>query len=301
MTLQEVKESYKKLIDSEKTKLSDLKRKIFRVGTLRLVVVLACIILCYCFWNNTLVIVVGIGISIIVFLLFLKYHNKLFIEKRYCELLIANAENELKGIEYDFSAFDGAPEKADASHSYSVDLDMFGNHSFFQSVNRTVTSSGKDRLADSLLDTYEKKEDILAQQEAIKELASKSELLNHFRAVGQMSEAEDLNIHFFSQQFIQTKLLAKSFWRYFTYIAPVTYIFLIALVASGFVSYSFIGLCWAVFFGLSLIPLKDIAAKMSLFEKKIDILRTYTQLFKIIEGEQFQSPLLKKITREIIR
>ena len=202
MTLEEVKNSYKSRIDKEKATLSRLKRVIFQVGTIRLVVVLTCIAISYIFWSDTPVVLTAIGISVAIYLFFMKYHNRLFLQKKYCELLILNAENELKGIDYDFSAFDGAPEKADANHSYSVDLDLFGNHSFFQSINRTVTSFGKDRLADTLLYPFERKEDIVAQQEALKELRGKTELLDHFRAIGQMTDAEDLNIHFFSQQFM---------------------------------------------------------------------------------------------------
>lgn len=299
MTLEEVKNSYKSRIDKEKATLSRLKRVIFQVGTIRLVVVLACIAISYIFWSDTPVVLTAIGISVAIYLFFMKYHNRLFLQKKYCELLILNAENELKGIDYDFSAFDGAPEKADANHSYSVDLDLFGNHSFFQSINRTVTSFGKDRLADTLLYPFERKEDIVAQQEALKELRGKTELLDHFRAIGQMTDAEDLNIHFFSQQFMQTKLLSKSFWRYFIYIAPVVSITVLILCIAGLLPYAVLGLVWTIFFLLSLAPLKDINLKKSLFEKKIETLRTYSKLFKIIENEKFESTLLINIQNKI--
>jgi len=299
MTLEEVKESYKKLIGNESVKLSKLRTAIFQIGTLRLVIVLVCIVLCWIMWSHTSVVVAVVFISIALFLFLMKYHNKLFLKRRYCELLIQNAENELKGIEYDFSAFDGAPEKADANHSYSVDLDLFGSHSFFQSINRAVTSFGKNKLADTLLEPFENKSDIIAHQEAVRELADNPRLLNHFRATGQMSEAEDLNIHYFSQQFMQTKLLSKSSWRYFIYIAPVAFIVSIVLSSLGLVPISVLGLCWTLFFLLSLAPLKDIRLKMNLFEKKIDILQTYSSIFKIIETEEFKSPLLVDLQNKI--
>ncbi|MDR0825392.1 MAG: hypothetical protein LBN74_09880 [Prevotella sp.] len=299
MTLETVKESYHKLIEIEGIKLSKLKASIFRVGTSRLLVVLVCIVLCWLMWGHTIAVLAVIGIALLLFLFLMKYHNRLFLQKKYCELLIQNAENELKGIDYDFSAFDGASEKADASHSYSVDLDMFGNHSFFQSVNRTVTSFGKNKLSDTLLEPLERKEDILAQQEAITELSRKTGLLNHFRAIGQMTETEDLNIHSFSLQFMQTKLLSKSFWRYFIYIAPAVFIVAVILYIIGLIPASVVGLCWTLFFLLSLVPLKDIRSKMNLFEKKIDILQTYSKLFKIIETEEFNSALLGNMQNRV--
>lgn len=299
MTLDEVKESYKKLIEAEGIKLSILKKNIFRAGTVRLIVVLACIAVCYVFWGQTLVVLLSIGFSIVLFLFFMKYHNKLFLQKRYCELLIKNAENELKGIDYDFSVFDGTPEKADGAHSYSVDLDLFGNHSFFQSINRTVTTFGKNKLADSLLDTHEKKEEIIAQQGAVKELSSDFDTLKHFRVTGQMNETEDLDIHYFSQQFMQTKPLGKSIWRYFIYIIPIVFAAITVLYVIGLIPLSVVGLCWTVAFVLSLVPLKDIRAKMVLFEKKIEVLQTYSNLLSIIENGQFNSDLLKELQNKI--
>lgn len=300
MTLEEVKDSYKSLIDSEKIKLSRLKKTIFQVGTVRLIVVLVCFALCYLLWGNTPVILVAIGISLILFLFFMKYHNKLFVEKKYCELLIQNAENELKGLEYDFSAFDGAAEKADPNHSYSVDLDIFGNHSFFQSINRSVTSFGKEQLAESLLYTYSEKEDIENHQDAVKELAAKKELLDRFRAIGQMNETEDLNVHFFSQQYMQTKLLSKSYWRYFVYVIPVLFAILTVLYVLGIIPLSVMGLSWSICFLLSLAPIKDIKEKMNLFEKRLDVLQTYSKLFRIIEDEKFDSPMLQDLQNKVV-
>lgn len=300
MTLEEVKESYKSLIEAEKIKLSRLKKTIFQVGTVRLIVVLVCFALCYLLWGNTPVILVAIGISLILFLFFMKYHNKLFVEKKYCELLIQNAENELKGLEYDFSAFDGAAEKADPNHSYSVDLDIFGNHSFFQAVNRSVTSFGKEQLAESLLYTYNQKEDIENHQDAVKELSAKKELLDRFRAIGQMNETEDLNVHFFSQQYMQTKLLSKSYWRYFVYVIPVLFAILTVLYVLGIIPLSIMGLSWSICFLLSLAPIKDIKEKMNLFEKRLDVLQTYSKLFRIIEDEKFDSPMLQDLQNKVV-
>lgn len=299
MTLEEVKESYKSQIAKESIVSSKLKRAIFQIGTIRLVIVLVCFVLCYLLWGNAALVLLVIGVSIILFLSLMKYHNRLFVRKRYSELLIQNADNELKGIDYDFSAFDGAPEKADPNHSYSVDLDMFGCHSFFQSINRTVTSFGKDQLADSLLDAYEKKDDITAQQDAIKELSRNYKLLSHFRAIGQMTECEDMDIHYFSQRFLQTKSLAKSVWRCFIYVVPIVFAAVTVLYVFDLIPLSVIGLCWSLTFMLSLIPLKDIKKKMDLFEKRIDVLDRYSQLLNIVETENFDSELLKKLQGKI--
>lgn len=96
MQLDKVIESYEQISETEKIKLEKLKRKIFQIGSLRLAVVLFCSFTIYYFWFNTLPILSSIIICSILFLFLLKYHNRLFYQKRYCELLIENAENELK-------------------------------------------------------------------------------------------------------------------------------------------------------------------------------------------------------------
>ena len=297
MTLEEVKEVYKSLIEKKSIKLAKLKKQIFQVGSIRLVIVLACIVLCYLLWGNTMAVILTILLSIIAFLSFLKYHNRLFRSKRYYELLIQNAENELKGIDYNFSPFDGAPEKADGNHSYSLDLDMFGNRSFFQSLNRTVTNYGKDHLANTLLYPFDKKEDIIKQQKAVKELKNKAKLLTYFRAMGMMNETEDLDVENLSKQFNEAKQLSGGFWQFMPYISFCIFASTCILSILGIIHLAIFFLCWIVLAGF--IPAKNIKQKLNLFEKKMDTLETYSELFKIIENEEFESELLKDIQSQV--
>lgn len=302
MTIEEVKEDYSIVIAEEKAKLAKLKSQIFRIGTLRLILVLACCLCCYLLWGNSLVILATILISIIFFCIFMKVHNRLFIRRRYCELLIENAENELKGIDYDYSSFDGASEYIDGSHSFSSDLDFFGDRSFFQSLNRTVTSYGKNCLANTMLSPFDDKVVIEEQQAAVKELSGKTKLLSHFRAIGKMSETKDIDVESLSAGLDDAKQIGKTFWRFMPYISLASFIIVLLLVASGVppaLPVSFIGVWWSVMLLISLIPIKSIKQKINLFEKNIETLQIYSDLFKIIENETFRSPLLKSIQEHV--
>ena len=68
----------------------------------------------------------------------------MYARKVYAETLIKLNEDELKGLDYDFSAFDGAADKISGEHSFCLDLDVFGDRSLFQSLNRTVTGFGRE-------------------------------------------------------------------------------------------------------------------------------------------------------------
>ncbi|HCO67181.1 MAG TPA: hypothetical protein DIT04_05415, partial [Dysgonomonas sp.] len=140
MNINDVIKYYTNIINYQTNILSRLKRTIFQVGTARLIVVVLGIFGIYWFWSYTSAVVLVALVSFVIFLVLMKYHSRLFKRKNYSEQKIKNAENELKGLNYDFSAFDGAPEKISADHSFSLDLDLFGDRSFFQSINRTVTS-----------------------------------------------------------------------------------------------------------------------------------------------------------------
>lgn len=83
------------------------------------------------------------AITFIPFLLLVKLHNRLFRQKDYLEKKIEINRQELQAIAYDTSAFDNGKEFIDPAHLYTYDLDVFGEHSLFQYINRTATQPGK--------------------------------------------------------------------------------------------------------------------------------------------------------------
>ena len=52
-------------------------------------------------------------------------------------------------------------EYIDSDHSYTYDLDLFGNKSLFHCINRSVTIFGKNRLAQYFKDAFHFKDQIL--------------------------------------------------------------------------------------------------------------------------------------------
>jgi len=247
MDIKDITGSYNEIIDKEKKKYSELSNSIFRVGTLRLIIVLIGIFLSYLLWSNTAWVVVTIVASIVIFAALAVFHNKLFIRRLYSEVKIKNAENELKGLDYDFSAFDGAPEKIDVDHSFSYDLDIFGNRSFFQSLNRTVTSFGKNRLSYSILFPADRKDDIIRNQEAIKELSSKFRFLTHFLAIGSMYETDNLNLNDFTDEFSKSGYFyKKKIWAVLLYAIPLIFFVLFILCLLGLISWNFILYSWII-------------------------------------------------------
>ena len=300
MDLTEIKSFYKQIIEKETLKRLQLKKRIFHVGTLRLLIVLVCIFATYSLWEDTLTVVATIFVLAVAFAALMLHHNRLYKRKLYAEIQIRNAENELKGFDYDFSAFDGAPEKVEQEHSFSLDLDLFGKRSFFQSINRSVTSFGKDYLANSIQIPFDDKKAILRQQEAIRELSLNPKLAAHFRAIGQMSGADNFNLKDFSDSFSRTPYFyGNKFWQVMVYITPLLYMLLGIFCALNILTgISFLYL-WIISLGISLLPMKKSMRIFGVFDKKTSTLETYSQLFEVLENESFQSELLKQNQEQV--
>lgn len=300
MNINEVESYYSNIIIKYKGESDQLKKIIFWVGTIRLIIAIAAIVGAYILWENTSIVIASIAIFFITFLALMKYHNRLFIKKSYCEQQITNAQNELKGINYDFSAFDGAPEKTDAEHSFSLDLDLFGKRSFFQSINRTVTSFGKDTLANIFIYPFENKKDIIDQQKAVEELKQKTKLLSHFRAIGQMSEADSLNSKDFSASFKRPPILKNSIlWKSMLYIIPLIHIVSGLLIYLDIIAGGYYSIIYILTLGISVLPGKKVMQIKETFDEKSKVLDTYSKLFKIIEDENVQSHKLKNIQSQL--
>lgn len=80
-------------------------------------------------------------------------------------------------------------------HAFANDLDLFGEYSLFHLINRTVTVYGRETLASTLIADPLSKEEILRQQEAIRELSGMEKFRQHFLAMGRDEglQQNDLN------------------------------------------------------------------------------------------------------------
>lgn len=88
--------------------------------------------------------------------------------------------HELSYLKGDFSCFDDGERYADAHHPFTFDLDVFGEDSLFQRINRTVTTGGSDWLAAQLSSVANRS----ARADAVDELATMEPWRSTFMALG---------------------------------------------------------------------------------------------------------------------
>ena len=137
----------------------------------------------YAFQNKPLL--AGIILSFIVGFIFLVLkHQSLVNERKLCEQLIKINGVEIDALNRKYSSLPEGSEFIDAKHYYSNDIDLFGKGSFFQYMNRTATVSGRNALAQLLLENDT--DQIVSRQEVIMELSQKVSWRQRFLALAKM-------------------------------------------------------------------------------------------------------------------
>ncbi|HSH19268.1 MAG TPA: hypothetical protein VLA03_02370, partial [Draconibacterium sp.] len=120
--------------------------------------------------------------AIILFFFLIKKNIQLEILKKKTAILKKLVEDELLALNHQFSHFKNGAEFLNSDHIFSYDLDLFGEGSLFQFINRTSTISGQQKLATWLINPPLQKEIISKKQDAIRELSKLSEWRLNFLA-----------------------------------------------------------------------------------------------------------------------
>ncbi len=299
-SMEKVYQYYKDTITAYTRRTNSLRKKIHLMGTIRLALVVALIAAIWMLKAEGWMVLTGAVVSFIIpFVALMIYHTFLSSKKTYAETLVALCENELKGLDYDFSAFDGAPEKSSADHSFSLDLDLFGNRSIFQSINRTITQIGKERLADWFTQPLTDKEEILKRQEAIRELSTLTQLRQHFYVTGKLQPGEKGDIRtLISLTHHKPVFTTSLLWKGLIWIIPAIWLVLIIGVSMGAIGSSVPGIFFAVSFLIAYLRAKQITDLHNSVNKMEKILFTYSSLIKSIEGDIFKSAELAEISSQ---
>jgi len=109
-------------------------------------------------------------LSVVGFVVLVTRHQRIKRQLDHTQRLTTINSEETERLNYHLHAFDAGLVYQDSIHPYSGDLDVFGEHSLFQLINRSNTQKGKDFLADWLQHPANKKE-VELRQAAVQELS----------------------------------------------------------------------------------------------------------------------------------
>lgn len=295
--IRHISDTYRNIISETQVKANKLRKQIYHIGTIRLVLFVAGVTGIIYFWSYPWYIIAAVAaLTFIPFLVLIKYHNKLFCKRDYLAKKQEINQQEINAINYDTGEFDGGHEYIDPSHLYTYDLDIFGEHSLFQYINRTSTDPGRDLLAEWCDTHLKNKETIERKQEAVRELASELKFRQRFRIKGLLYKGEKAD-----RQEINEWAKSPACYRNRPFIRALPSIILTINAACALLSVLHI-ISFALWGGvfvccamLSFAFSQGITKMQTLYGKKLQILGTYARLIQLIENQDMQAPYLREI------
>lgn len=276
--------------------LASATKQINFISNLRLVAAAFFILFCYLAMKEP-VLFYALPLLLFGFVLLMLKHSRLFKAKTHLENLVKINTNELQSLSGDFSCYANGLQFIDPHHPYSHDLDIFGNGSLFQYVNRCSTLNGTMQLAETFSGPLPSSDRILARQRAVKELKDKVDFRQNFLATGmELEEFKHDKEQLLSWAKKESFLFGKTFYVFTLWAFPILTlsVVLCAFLFDGFTSFAVVCavLQW-VFLGFHIKKVNEFHQYIS---RKKNILDKYARLLHLFSNETFQSDRLKDLS-----
>lgn len=299
MSKQDLLSFYSKRKAEFSARLETVTKKINLISNMRLLVAFLFIVLFYFGYSQTSLLYGLLPISI-VFAMLVKRHAKLFDEKTHLENLVNLNRSEIQALSGDLSAFRAGSEFMNAHHPYSYDLDIFGDGSLFQFINRSSTISGIKKIAQRLTIPLSSATEIKSNQEAISELAGTTDFRQHFQASGMEIDEQAKDRDQLMQWMTQPSFLyGRPWYRFVLIVIPLITVALFLgwiFISNDFRPWSILlaAFQWA-FLGFHL---KKVNAFHDYISRKKTILQKYSRLLFYLEQEKFLSSLMEALSEK---
>lgn len=292
---------YTQRIDETLRQLSQTKTQINRISLLRVLLFVAGFAGLILFYRSgTWAVVLTVCCTFLPFFILVKVHNRLYFRKEQLETQLKLNQDELKGLEGDYSVFDEGREFIDAGHPYSYDLDLFGRKSLFQALGRTCTYIGKQTLATWMQHHLTEKTAIETRQESIRDMSWRMEFREAFRVTGSINRGADSDEEEISRWSQTPSVLQHLWWvKLCLWAVPGINILLLALGLLHILSLSWFGMMFTVFVILSFGLIQRVTLIQESYGKKLKTLNRYARLITLAKGETWQAPALRELTDKL--
>lgn len=293
---------YYNLKDQYTAQLAQIIRKYNTISFFRLISIVLFLIATYYFIKFEHIVLAITGfIFLVAFFILMRIHTKLSNQRKLMEALISINQNEIDYLKREKIPFENGVEFNDFQHPYAYDLDIFGEHSLFQNLNRTFTFAGKKTLANQLVRLLPNPE-IIANQEAIQELAQKLDWRQDFMASAKISNDTQKAYEILMRWRKSASAPISRATVLLSFVSPV--IFVAILIAYWITSIP-------VLLSISSFQFMFHLALMGKFYKRITteineaenidkIINQYSFLVEKIENEQFTSQKIKNLQQKLV-
>ena len=232
---------------------------------------------------------------LVLFLALVVVDSKITGRVDFLEALKAASETEIAYLNGDYSWLPRGDEFADPAHPYSADLDVFGDDSLFQHINRTFGKENEQLLAGWLLNGCRSEQVILERLEATRELEGKLDLLHNFRAAATISGIVQIDKQAFEVWEEQPPFFTRKWVKWVVYMSVTATLLLWAGVAFSFVPSS-AALAFSLLQLLTVIAfIKRISSYHNRLGRFMKAFSNYLPLLELLHRERFQSQRLNQL------
>jgi hypothetical protein len=238
------------------------------------------------------------GVSLVLFLFVVKINFKSTYKESFLSNQLIVNKNELNFLAHNYQFCNAGEEFKYLNPHLADDFDLFGQGSMFQYLNRCSTNIGKTKFAESLCKSVLNGDEIFQKQQAINELSNNIDFIQNFQTHGMFinetgSEVSSIQ-SWLEESEGNTKFLKSAVIAFpLLNIAWITLIILGVFTVNSLLFPLLISLL-VIFFNKHMLDLAHnrLSKTAKTFEK-------YTILIKLIENEEFTSPLLKELKQKL--
>lgn len=233
------------------------------------------------------------------FLILVSIYNRHKEQREFFMQMQSLNQMELSCLDHDYHSLPDGSGNADKSHPWSHDLDLFGEGSLFQYLNRTSTPLGEKLLAALLSEEPGSVGNMYQRQEIVADLKERIDFRQEFTARGRLVEENAKDFGDISQWLNAAAYIRRHRWL--VYLAVLVSTMSLTIVIWGLFEP---GKFWYLLFMLvfNLLVLSPFLMRTNryqvLISKKHLLLEGYAKLLKIIAAEDFGHPELSSRCRK---
>lgn len=297
----QIKSNYQSRQQAFSQEAQQLQKRYERLSLVRLAVFIGAVLLTIFIWSLSWVAALFfIAVFIAAFYRFIVWHQGIQASARHQEELARINGAEAEVLDHQFQQFPNGAHFLDMEHPYALDLDLFGDFSFFQYSCRASTSIGQARLAGYFLHPITQPQQLQQRQQAVAELKEKLDWRQHLQAYGREAKDDPMHLGLLHQWLEDPPFVSNNRWlKLALYLAPLWF-------ALGIL------LWWTVFpwhiMLVFLIPpaliLRQTLERVNFTHRRTthagDTLALYGTLIRHIEHHAFETPLLQQLQQQFV-
>ncbi|MES2852701.1 MAG: DNA mismatch repair protein [Bacteroidota bacterium] len=294
-------EIYKVKKEAFSAVLNGINKKYNSISILRLLAIVFFLVSMYYYIKNSEIIFIVLSVLLFgLFVFLMRIHTKLLFRKQVNKALLEINQNEISYLERNKIPFENGQEFNDFHHPYAYDLDIFGEHSLFQNLNRTATYIGKKTLANQLL-TLLPNDEIVRNHKAVKELSEKIDWRQEFLAFAKISNDSQSNYETLLKWSVFNSSPLSKISVFISYFSPLLFlgVLIVYLVTSNIIFASV--LSYLFVFNLIVLGrfIKRIQIEIANSTNIDKTIHQYSLLLQKIEEESFQSEKLIDLQQKL--